>query len=137
MKQKVLCVLLHISELAICTTDDSRMIMLICQIYLCVHVSYLLSIGSPNPTTHKGPDNRDEDATFDVSQLQKPSIVQSKAQWGSPHGTLDPNPMRIGDLGSTTTLSPHGLDLDPSCVLCCVTAHIIECVSSSPAVQCT
>ena len=136
MKQKV-CVLSRTLASLRHATDDSRMIMLICQIHSCNHVSYLLSIGPPNPTTHKGPDNRDEDATFDVLLWQKPSVVQSKAPWGSPHGTLDPNPMRIGDLDSKTTLLPHGLNLDPSCVLCCVTLHVTECVSSSPTVQCT
>ena len=55
--------------------------------------------------------------------------------WGSPHGTLDPNLMRIRDLDSKTTLPSYGLDLDPSCVLCCVTVRVTECVSSSPAVQ--
>ena len=35
---------------------------------------------------------------------------------------LDPNPMLIGDPDSKTTLPPHGLDSDLSCVLCCVTA---------------
>ena len=48
-------------------------------------------------------------------------------QWVSPHGTLDPNPMRIGDPDSKTTLPPHGLDPDQSCVLCCVTAPVRVC----------
>ena len=53
-------------------------------------------------------------------------------QWGSPHGALDPDPMWIEDPDQKTTLPPHGLDLDPSSVLCCVTVREIN-----PAVQCT
>ena len=34
--------------------------------------------------------------------------------WGSPHGALDPDPMRIEDPDLTTTLLPHGLNPDPS-----------------------
>ena len=40
---------------------------------------------------------------------------------GSPHGTLDLDPVFIGDPDPKTTLPPHGLNLDPSCVLCCMT----------------
>ena len=32
-----------------------------------------------------------------------------------------PDPMRIGDPDPKTTLPPHGFNLDPSCMLCCVT----------------
>ena len=49
---------------------------------------------------------------------------------GSPHGTLDPHPMRIGDPDSKTTLPPHGLDPDLSCVLCCVTVREIQSSSA-------
>ena len=38
--------------------------------------------------------------------------------WGSPHRTLDPYLMRIGDPDYRTTLPPHGLDPDLSCMLC-------------------
>ena len=38
--------------------------------------------------------------------------------WGSPHGTLDPHWVRPLDPDSKTTLPPHCLDPDPSCVLC-------------------
>ena len=50
---------------------------LICQIHSCVYASKLSSIGPPGSATHKRPDNRrGEDLTFDVLQLQKPSVMQ-------------------------------------------------------------
>ena len=30
------------------------------------------------------------------------------------------DPMQLGDLDPKTTFSPHGLDLDPGCMLCCM-----------------
>ena len=57
-----------ISELSICTMDDSRMILrqLECQ-FLFAHASNLSSVGLPISTTRKGPDNCcGEDATFEV-----------------------------------------------------------------------
>ena len=40
---------------------------------------------------------------------------------GSPHGTLDPDRMRIGDPDPNTIVLPYVFDPDPTCVLCCVT----------------
>ena len=51
-------------------------------------------------------------ALKDETEFQKVRVHY----WGSPHGTLDPDPMRIGDPHPKTTLPPHGLDPDPSCV---------------------
>ena len=51
-------------------------------------------------------------------------------QRGSPHGALNPHLMRIGDSDSKTTLPLHGLDPDPSCVLCCVTVSEIQSSSA-------
>ena len=49
---------------------------------------------------------------------------------------LDPNLMRIGDLDSKTTFPPHGLDPDPSCMLCCVTACVtVRDLQSSSAMR--
>ena len=56
--------------------------------------------------------------------------VSNDTHRGSPHGTLNPHPMRIGDLDSKTTLTPHGFDLVLSCVLCCVTVREIQSCSS-------
>ena len=43
------------------------------------------------------------------------------SQWSSPYGTLDLDPMRIGDPDPETALRPHSLDTDPRCALCCAT----------------
>ena len=48
--------------------------------------------------------------------------------------TFDQNPMRIGDLDPKTTLPPHGLDTDPSCVLYCVT--VLRGSARDPVQQC-
>ena len=45
--------------------------------FMCVYASNLLSVGPPNSTPRKGPDNdRGEDAMLDVLPLLKPSIMQ-------------------------------------------------------------
>ena len=65
--------------------------------------------------------------TFDqITHFDELELEISVSQWGSPHKTLDPHPMRIGDLDSKTTLPPQGLDPDPSRVLCCVTVRKIQ-----------
>ena len=44
------------------------------------------------------------------------SVVFNTIQWSSPHGTLDSDPMQIQDPDQMTTLLPHFLNPDPSCV---------------------
>ena len=61
-------------ELSICMTDESRTVELTLE--SCAHASTLSSVGHPDSTTRKGPDNRcGDDATFDVLQSQKPSVM--------------------------------------------------------------
>ena len=59
------------------------------------------------------------------------NIDQSTSHWGSPHATMDLDLIRIRDLDPKTTLPPHNLDPDLSCVPCCVG----QLVRSSPALQ--
>ena len=61
-------------------------------------------------------------------------VVRSASgqEWDSPHGTLDPGSMWIGNPDPQTTLPPHGLDPDPSCVLCYV---IVREIRSSSAIR--
>ena len=54
-----------ISKLLICTKDDSRTVgKPISFIYTCV--TFVISVGPPNSTTCKGPDNCGEDAVFEI-----------------------------------------------------------------------
>ena len=57
---------------------------------------------------------------YGMFPLKMTRTLHLLTEWGSPHGTLDPDPMRIGDSDPKTALPPHNLDPDPSCVLCCV-----------------
>ena len=51
-----------------------------CHLYSCAHASNLSSVGPPNSTTRKEPDNwGGEDATFYVLPSQKPSIVHTES----------------------------------------------------------
>ena len=61
-------------------------------------------------------------------------VVSMFSYWGSTHGNLNPDPMWIRDPFPKTTLPPHGLDLDPSCVLYCVT--VLQDIVWDPVHQC-
>ena len=64
-----------------------------------------------------------QDMYYTMEMKSAPFIMKP---WSSPHGTLDPHPMRIGDPDSKTTLPPHSLDPDPRCVLCYVTVREMQ-----------
>ena len=71
--------LFNISELSICTTDDSRIVGMPIS-FMCACIKFVISVSPSNSTARKGPDSRHgKDATFNVLLSQKPSVMQIKS----------------------------------------------------------